>query len=159
MNLFIFVWSQGKPFLLKQILITLRWMIKICFSFSHFFKQKKNGCFSVHISNIYIKIKTWNKSIYKRLQRKKINMDNFYKFYQECCRFSVGITFRNWVSCFSKHGGTRSTSFSNFNPFNRKYNFHWSWKSLEWRFSHILSNHFSSPSGCHGERVFGRISK
>ena len=35
-----FVWSQGKPFQLKQILITLAGMIKIYFSFSHFFSNR-----------------------------------------------------------------------------------------------------------------------
>ena len=103
---------------------------------------------SVHISNICVKIKTWNKSIYGRLRSKKINVDNFCKFCQEFCRFSMGISFLNWVSCFAKPGWTRPTSFSNFKPFIQKSNFLWNWKSLEWWFSHILSNHFSSLSSC-----------
>ena len=74
-------------------------------------------------------------------------------------RFSMRIAFLNWVSCFHKRGRTRSTSFSKFNLFTRKSNFHWSWKLLQWRFSHIMSNHFPSLSSCQTERVFGRISK
>ena len=157
MNLFNFIWSQGKPFPLKQILITIRGMSKICFSFSHLFKQKKNGCLRELFLCEYFQCLHKNKNLkYKHLQEiaeEKINMDRFNTFYQEFCLFSVGIAFLNWVSCFSKPGRTRSTSFSKFKSFIRKSNFHWSWKSLEWRFSHILWRHFSSLSSCQGERV------
>ena len=69
MNLFTFVRSQEKPFPLKQILITIRGMIKICFSFSHLFKQKKNGCLRELFLCEYFQCLHKNKNLkYKHLQ-------------------------------------------------------------------------------------------
>ena len=60
--------------------------LKSALAFHIFLNKRKtdvSGNYSsVYVSNTYIKIETWNKSICKRLQRKKINMNNFYKFYQ-----------------------------------------------------------------------------
>ena len=82
--------------------------------------------------------------------RKEFPADRCYKATVTC--FSMELR-------FSKRGRTRSTSFSKFKPLIWKSNFHWSWKSLELRFSRILLKHFCSRSRCQTERVFGRISK
>ena len=59
-------------------------------------------------------------------------------------RFFIGIAYHKSLSCFSKFGRTRATTFSKCTPFIQKSCLHLVWNSLDCLFLHISSNQFTS---------------